>query len=162
MNLLQKLTSYKKENKIDNYFDFFLNSQIKNLKNHIHDLSQLRRKDQKKLREEKVKLIFKELYQIEPLYNAFNKDLSNFIKMKNENISTYPDINEKIFLMSEKKKSLHNEFEKIYINFKHMAIHMEDIPFNEIKKKMLKAFKLDGKPYHYFIEQKTPSTNHSI
>lgn len=162
MNLLQRLTSHKKENKIDNYFDFFLNSQIENLKNHIYDLSQLRRKDQKKLREEKIRLIFKELHQIESLYNAFNQDLSHFKKMKNENVTTHLDINEKIFLMSEKKKSLHNEFEKIYINFKHTAIHMEDVPFNEIKKKMLTAFKLDGKPNHYFIEQKKPSTNHSI
>ena len=50
--------------------------------------------------------------------------------------------------MTEKKKSLRQEFEKIYINFKHTAIHLEDIPMNNILKRMRKAFKFESKQTH--------------
>ena len=75
MNLLNKLSNKKKSEKIENYFDFYLNSQISNMKILISNLSTLRRRDQKRLRIETIRLILIELDRIDYLYCAFIFDL---------------------------------------------------------------------------------------
>jgi DNA repair exonuclease SbcCD nuclease subunit len=146
MNLLKKLTSKKTVK--ENYFNFYLNDQISNLKLHILDLSNCRRKDQKNLRIEKVKQIFRLLDNIESLYLAYLKELANIKAIKQNNLAITEDTEEKIIFMTEKKKSLRQEFEKIYINFKHTAIHLEDIPMNNMLKRMRKAFNFESKQTH--------------
>ncbi len=145
MSLLQKITARKTEDKTDNYFDFYLKAQITNLKNQIYDLSLLRRKDQKNLRIEKAEFILKELSDIEKLYISFNRDLLKFKILQNKKIEQSEDLEERIFLMTEKKQSLRKEFEKIYINFKHMATGFDDIPTKTILSKMRKTFDFDNK-----------------
>lgn len=149
MNLLKKLTLTKKEQKKENYFNFYLNSQISNLKNLIKDLSSLRRRDQKALRENKVYEILKELNNISYLYNGFLKDLSKFELMKKNNSSRFisPDCEEKIVLMNEKKKSLRQDFESVYISFKRTAMGLEDVPMKEILNRMREVFDFDGTSY---------------
>ena len=135
MNLLKRLSDKKKTEKIENYFDFYLNSQISTLNKLITNLSTLRRKDQKMLRTETIQAIIKELEHIDTLYSAFLQDL-NKIKTNFTN-----DNAEKIFLMEQKKKSLRQDFEAVYSAFKRTAIGLEDIPMKSVLKKMLIAFK---------------------
>lgn len=148
MNLLKKLTQTKKEQKKDNYFDFFLNSQISNLKSLISDLSTLRRNDQTKLREQKVYQILKELKDISDLYGTFIFCLKNYENQeKHGPIDNLAELEEKILFMQEKKKSLRKDFESVYKNFKRTAMGLEDIPMKSILKKMYTAFDFDGKKY---------------
>ena len=148
MNLLTKLTIRKKEKDKENYFDFYLNAELRNLKHYIYELSTLRRKDQKYLREEISNKIIKELNKISKLYAGFIEDLKKFKNTKN-NISKdeLKDFEERLELMLEKKKSLRKDFEKIYINFKRTALGMSDVPMKKILKMMYLAFDFNSQLY---------------
>ena len=141
MSLIKKLTSKKKEEKRENYFNFFLNEQNSELKKLIKELSIFRRRDQKKHREKVINLILKKLTEIENLYKGFLGDLSN-LNQKNTKTKNSGEVAE---FMDEKKKSLRCEFESIYINFKKTAMGLEDVPMKMILKKMQSAFNFDGK-----------------
>jgi len=147
MNLLKNLTLKKVKEKKDNYFDFYLNSEIKELKNLISELSTVRRQNQRDLREKINSSIMKELSEIEYKYNGFLRDLNNH-KLK-PIISS--DNLEQIELMEEKKKSLRRDFESIYINFKRTAMSFEDIPMKMILKRMREVF--DFNTQHMKIQQ---------
>ena len=136
MNLLNKLSNKKKSEKIENYFDFYLNSQISNMKILISNLSTLRRRDQKRLRIETIRLILIELDRIDYLYCAFINDL-NKSKINNPSNQT------QIFLMEQKKKSLRQDFESLYKSFKRTALGLEDIPMKSILRKMLLVFQFN-------------------
>ena len=136
MSLIKKLTNKIKENKNENYMDFFLNDQIKNLKLSIKNLSTTRRQDQKKDRDKIVALILKQLDEIKNLYKGFLRDLNNLNQRENMSVNTIETMN----LMTEKKKSLRKDFERIYINFKKTAMGLEDVPMKMILKRMREAF----------------------
>ncbi len=143
MSLIKKLTTKIKGEKKENYFDFFLNAQNAELKLLINELSTLRRRDQKKSREDIVALILKKLSEIDRLYSGFLRDLNNLKLRTNKNEKSDEVLN----LMIDKRKSLRKDFENIYINFKRTAMGFEDIPMKTILKKMQSAFDFDGEKY---------------
>ena len=143
MGLIKNLAIKFKEEKKENYVNFFLNEQTKDLKLLIKELSSLRRRDQKKSRENKVYLILKKLSEIDRLYSGFIRDLNNLKTKANNNEKTH----ELLIFMIEKRKSLRKEFESIYINFKHTAMGLEDVPMKNILKKMQSCFGFDGEKY---------------
>ena len=75
----------------------------------------------------------------------FNKYLLRFKAQKENSLTILDDTKEKILFMTEKKKSLRLTFERIYVNFKNMAVHLQDIPMSQILNRMREAFDFDGK-----------------